>query len=162
TSRSSRSTWVVGRSMPSLARTSIAIAGSRSPRAIAVDRATLRFVVSASRTPRPSGTTTSASTLAWAPTSTSAVRTCSLNTSARASVTTDDAATTVSIDRRSTYRSRQDSVAGTRALEASKRDPHLRIVVSLDDKKLWVIAGEDTVMTAPVATGSGNTLVFGQ
>ena len=80
----------------------------------------------------------------------------------RSSVTTDDAATTVSIDRRSSYRSRQDSIAGTRALEASKRDQHLRIVVSLDDKKLWVIAGEDTVMTAPVATGSGNTLVFGQ
>jgi len=81
---------------------------------------------------------------------------------ARASVTTDEASTTVSIDRRSPYRSAQDSIAGTRALEASKRDAHLHIVVSLEDKKLWVIAGEDTVMTAPVAIGSGSTLTFGQ
>jgi len=81
---------------------------------------------------------------------------------ARASITSDDEATTVSIDRRSPYRSTQDSILGTRALEASKRDTHLHIVVSLEDKKLWVIAGEDTVMTAPVAIGSGNTLTFGK
>src|SRR5437773_2627262 len=43
----------------------------------------------------------------------------------RTTVTTDDEATTVSIERRSRYRSRVDSIAGTRALEASKRDEHL-------------------------------------
>ena len=80
----------------------------------------------------------------------------------RASVTTDDDSTTVSIERRSRFRSRADSVAGERALQASKQDPHLHIVVSIDDRKLWVIAGADTVMQAPVATGSGNTLIFGE
>ena len=69
-------------------------------------------------------------------------------TASRASVTTDDDATTVSIERRSSYRSRSDSVAATRALEASKRDEHLHIVVSLDDKKLWVVAGEGRMLAA--------------
>src|SRR5688572_8112298 len=54
----------------------------------------------------------------------------------KANVTSDEAGTTVSIDRRTRYRSRQDSVAGTLAYEASKRDENLRIVVSLEDKKL--------------------------
>ena len=53
------------------------------------------------------------------------------------------------------YRSRADSLAGYRALEASKKDERLRIVVSLDDRKLWVVTGRDTVLEAPVAIGSG-------
>jgi lipoprotein-anchoring transpeptidase ErfK/SrfK len=73
---------------------------------------------------------------------------------------TADGGTTVSIERR--YRSRDDSVAAVRAYEASKRDRKLRIVVSLDDRTLWVVAGEDTVMTAPVAIGSGETLIHGE
>jgi lipoprotein-anchoring transpeptidase ErfK/SrfK len=60
------------------------------------------------------------------------------------------------------YRSRADSLAGYRALEASKKDERLRIVVSLDDRKLWVVTGRDTVLEAPVAIGSGERLVFGE
>ena len=78
----------------------------------------------------------------------------------RAAVTNTDSTTTVSIERR--YRTRADSVAGAMAYEASKRDPNLRIVVSLDDRRLWVVVGPDTVMEAPVAIGSGQTLVFGE
>jgi hypothetical protein len=80
----------------------------------------------------------------------------------RTSITTssEDGATTVSIERRT--RSRRDSVAGATALEASKRDQHLHVVVSLEDRKLWVVVGLDTVMEAPVAIGSGETLVFGE
>lgn len=82
----------------------------------------------------------------------------------RSSVATssDGGATTVSIERRSPYRSKKDSVAGTTALEASKRDQNLHIVVSLEDRKLYVVAGVDTVMEAPVAIGSGETLTFGE
>jgi len=80
----------------------------------------------------------------------------------KTAVTMDSAGSpTVSIDRRSSYRTRDDSVAAMRALEASKRDERLKILVSLDDKKLYVVSGQDTVMTAPVAIGSGNTLVHG-
>lgn len=83
----------------------------------------------------------------------------------RTSITTssEDGATTVttvSIERRT--RSRRDSVAGATALEASKRDQNLHVVVSLEDRKLWVVVGLDTVMEAPVAIGSGETLVFGE
>lgn len=78
----------------------------------------------------------------------------------RSSVTpsTEGGATTVSIDRRAPFRSKKDSVAGATALEASKRDKNLHVVVSLEDRKLYVVAGADTVMEAPVAIGSGVTL----
>jgi lipoprotein-anchoring transpeptidase ErfK/SrfK len=82
-------------------------------------------------------------------------------TAARAAVTTTDSATTVSIERRR-YRSRADSTAGAMAYEASKRDASLRVVVSLEERRLWVVVGPDTVMEAPVAIGSGETLVFGE
>lgn len=80
----------------------------------------------------------------------------------RTAVTTDASATTVSIERRTTYRSKDDSVAGTRALEASRRDERLKILISLEDKQLFVVSGQDTVMTAPVAVGSGETLIHGE
>lgn len=82
----------------------------------------------------------------------------------RSSVTTspETGTTTVKIERRSRFRSRSDSVAAERALEESKKDQSLRIIVSLEDRKLWVVAASDTVMEAPVATGSGETLVFGE
>jgi lipoprotein-anchoring transpeptidase ErfK/SrfK len=64
--------------------------------------------------------------------------------------------------RKTPYRSRADSIAGFRAFEASKRDEKLRLIVSLDDRKLWVVTGQDTVLEAPVAIGSGERLVFGE
>lgn len=77
-------------------------------------------------------------------------------------VTANDESTTVSIERRSKFRSRQDSIAGTTAYEASKRDKNLHVSVSLEDRKLYVVAGQDTVMEAPIAIGSGQRLVFGE
>jgi lipoprotein-anchoring transpeptidase ErfK/SrfK len=77
-------------------------------------------------------------------------------------VTNEEGATTVSIERRSPYRGRTDSLAATRAYEASKRDRSLHISVSLDERRLWVVVDKDTVMDAPVAIGSGETLVFGE
>jgi hypothetical protein len=85
------------------------------------------------------------------------------NTDPRVGVTTtSEYGTTVSIERRNPYRSKKDSLAGASAYEASKRDQSLHVVVSLEDKRLWVIAGADTVMQAPVAIGTGETLVFGE
>ena len=54
-----------------------------------------------------------------------------------------------------------DSVAvlESRASELVPRDqPYL--VVSLADRRVWYHRGEDTLFTAPVAVGSGNTLVI--
>lgn len=85
-----------------------------------------------------------------------------LRSAAMVTTAEDTGATTVSINRRSAYRSRADSVAGTMAYESSKRDQNLHVVVSLEDRRLWVVVGADTVMDAPVAIGSGQTLVFGE
>ena len=79
---------------------------------------------------------------------------------ARAAITTNESATTISIERRT--RSRRDSVAGVTAYEASRRDQNLHVVVSVDDRRLWVVVGVDTVMQAPVAIGTGQTLTFGE
>ncbi|HMC57310.1 MAG TPA: L,D-transpeptidase [Gemmatimonadaceae bacterium] len=76
--------------------------------------------------------------------------------------TVTEAGATVSIERRIRARSRHDSLASVNALEASRRDMNLHVAVSLEDRKLWVIVGQDTVMTAPVAIGTGETLVFGE
>ena len=83
---------------------------------------------------------------------------------ARAGVVTpsEGGTTTVSIERRTNYRSKKDSVAGVSAYEASKRDQNLHIAVSLDERKLFVIAGVDTVLQADIAVGSGERLVFGE
>jgi hypothetical protein len=35
------------------------------------------------------------------------------------------------------------------------------LVVSLDEKRMWYLSGSDTLFTAPVAVGSGRTLVMG-
>ena len=77
-------------------------------------------------------------------------------------VTASEDSTTVSIERRSKFRSRKDSIAGMSAYEASKRDKNLHVSVSLEDRKLYVVAGQDTVMEAPIAIGSGQRLVFGE
>jgi lipoprotein-anchoring transpeptidase ErfK/SrfK len=79
-----------------------------------------------------------------------------------ASWSDDGGTATAPTARRTPYRSRADSIAGYRALEASRRDERLRIVVSLDDRTLWVVTGQDTVLEAPVAVGSGERLVFGE
>ena len=60
------------------------------------------------------------------------------------------------------YKSRTDSIAGMNAYEASRKDQNLRVVVSLEDRKLWVVAGVDTVLQAPVAIGRPDRLVFGE
>jgi hypothetical protein len=69
-----------------------------------------------------------------------------------------DGSTTVAIERRT--QPRIDDVAGQAAYAAAQHDPHLHVVVSLEDRKLWVIVGADTVLEAPVAVGSGRTLEF--
>lgn len=68
----------------------------------------------------------------------------------------------VAPERRKRYRSRSDSVAGTTAFEAARKDQSLRVIVSLEDRSLWVVAGVDTVLQAPVAIGRGDRFVFGE
>ena len=58
-----------------------------------------------------------------------------------------------------------DSRADRREYEAARataeRAKGFRIVVDIEDHRLYVIDGSDTLRSAPVATASGNTLRFG-
>lgn len=60
------------------------------------------------------------------------------------------------------FKSRSDSVAWERSRAAAKRSTGLRIVVSLQDRHVWAIAGSDTVLSAPAAVAKGTTLSFGK
>lgn len=51
----------------------------------------------------------------------------------------------------SRYRSRADSVASARTRAAAEQDSKLRIVISLNDRRLWVLIGPDTLLAGPVA-----------
>ena len=51
----------------------------------------------------------------------------------------------------SRFRSRADSLTSVRTRDAAEEDRKLRVVISLNDRFLWVLLGPDTMLTAPVA-----------
>jgi len=59
------------------------------------------------------------------------------------------------------FRNRADSLAWASAKSVADRSSGFRLIVSLQDKRLWAIVGEDTVLNAPVATAKGTTLKYG-
>lgn len=58
--------------------------------------------------------------------------------------------------------SRADSVAWERARTAAARARGRRVVVSLFDRRIWVVEGKDTLLSAPVAVGMGKVRIHGQ
>jgi L,D-transpeptidase catalytic domain len=58
------------------------------------------------------------------------------------------------------FRSRGDSIASVRTRLAADRSSDLRIVVSLNDRMLWAVMGHDTLLTAPVAVSTDETLSY--
>lgn len=56
------------------------------------------------------------------------------------------------------FASRTDSLSWVRARDRAERASGLRVVVSLLDRRLWVVRGDDTLHTAPVAVATGDTL----
>jgi hypothetical protein len=63
-------------------------------------------------------------------------------------------------EERATFRSRADSLDWERNRGLAERAKEFRVVVSLFDRQLWVILGDDTLRTAPVAVASGLTLDY--
>ncbi|HEY0778096.1 MAG TPA: L,D-transpeptidase [Gemmatirosa sp.] len=60
------------------------------------------------------------------------------------------------------YRSRSDSVAGVLAERALARTHSgMRVAVSLEDRVLHVLDGDDTLLVAAIATGMDTTITFG-
>jgi len=60
------------------------------------------------------------------------------------------------------FRSRKDSLEWVSAKNLADRSTGFRLIVSLQDKRLWAIVGEDTVLNAPVATAKGTQLKYGK
>lgn len=60
------------------------------------------------------------------------------------------------------FRSRTDSLEWLSAKNLADKSTGFRLIVSLQDKRLWAIVGEDTVLDAPVATAKGTTLKYGK
>jgi hypothetical protein len=82
-------------------------------------------------------------------------------TRAHASATASD--TVQDEDGTATYSftSRADSLSWVRNKNVAERARGFRLVVSLQDRHLWAIVGEDTVLSAPVAVAKGTSLKFG-
>ena len=58
------------------------------------------------------------------------------------------------------FRSRADSLTSVRTRLAADRDKGLRVVISLNDRTLWAIIGVDTLLKAPVAVSTDETLEY--
>jgi hypothetical protein len=64
-------------------------------------------------------------------------------------------------DNRATFASRADSLASERTRREAERSRKLRVIVSLFERQLFVMLGEDTLLAAPAAVASGMTLDYG-
>jgi hypothetical protein len=58
------------------------------------------------------------------------------------------------------YRSRSDSIASVRTKAAADRERGLRIVISLNERRLWAIIGADTLLKTTVAVSTDETLQY--
>jgi len=59
------------------------------------------------------------------------------------------------------FNSRDDSLSWLRGRNLAHKSTGLRLVVSLQERHLWAIAGGDTLLSAPVAVAKGTTLEYG-
>lgn len=60
------------------------------------------------------------------------------------------------------FKSRSDSLSWARNRARAEHATGFRIVVSLQDRHIWAIVGEDTVLSAPAAVAKGTTLDYGK
>jgi L,D-transpeptidase-like protein len=60
----------------------------------------------------------------------------------------------------SRYRSHSDSLASVRTRIAAEQDTKLRIVISLNERRLWAVLGYDTLLTGPVAVSMDSGFVY--
>jgi hypothetical protein len=60
-----------------------------------------------------------------------------------------------------TFKSKADSLSWVRAKATAGKAGGFRIVVSLQDKRLWAMVGDDTVLNTTVAVAKGTELKYG-
>ena len=64
------------------------------------------------------------------------------------------------VDTLPTFSGRSDSLMSARTRTAAVRDRGLRVVISIAQRELWIVEGEDTLRAAPVAVGMGRLLEY--
>src|SRR5262249_27544927 len=60
------------------------------------------------------------------------------------------------------FESKADSLSWAKSKAVAEKASGFHIVVSLQDRHLWAVIGEDTVLSAPVAVAKGTTLKYGK
>jgi hypothetical protein len=60
------------------------------------------------------------------------------------------------------FKSKADSLEWVRAKASADKANGFHLVVSLQDKHLWALVGDDTVMSAPVSVAKGTQLKYGK
>ena len=60
------------------------------------------------------------------------------------------------------FKSKADSLAWARSKARAEKAGGFHLVVSLQDRHLWAVIGDDTVLSAPVAVAKGTTLRYGK
>jgi hypothetical protein len=58
------------------------------------------------------------------------------------------------------FRSRKDSLDWAKHKKIAEKSTGFRVIVSLQEKHLWVVIDEDTLLSAPVSVASGQTLTY--
>lgn len=58
------------------------------------------------------------------------------------------------------FKSRKDSVDWFKARALANRSTGFRVIVSLQDRHVWVVSDEDTLLSAPAAVARGTTLNY--
>jgi lipoprotein-anchoring transpeptidase ErfK/SrfK len=58
------------------------------------------------------------------------------------------------------FRSKRDSLDWVKHKRAADNSTGFRVVVSLQERRLWVVIDEDTLLSAPAAVASGQTLTY--
>lgn len=60
------------------------------------------------------------------------------------------------------FKSKADSLSWERSKKVASKAGGFHLVVSLQDRHLWAVIGNDTVLSAPVAVAKGTTLRYGK
>lgn len=58
------------------------------------------------------------------------------------------------------FRNKRDSLDWAKNKRIAERSTGFRVIVSLQEKHLWVVIDEDTLLSAPVSVASGQTLTY--
>lgn len=64
------------------------------------------------------------------------------------------------IDTQLHFKSRSDSLNWSRAKALAAKSTGFRVIVSLQERHVWVVSDEDTLLSAPAAVAKGTTLNF--